>query len=292
MTTPDVDHSDHITWSDMVAELAETLGDRNAARWMCETASGCDGDDFRAILDEWVPERAGLQIRAMTSRFLSGEPLQYVLGRWAFRRLDLLVDKRVLIPRPETELLVDIVLAEVRGASGVPIVVDLGTGSGAIGLSVLVELPPGAVTVWMTDESLDALDVARANAVGSGRAAHLARFAHGNWYRALDPALQGTVDVIVSNPPYIAENDPELDQSVREWEPTSALISGRDGLHDLREIIAQAPDWLAAHGLIAVEIGHTQAAAVAELMTAAGLSEVSVVQDLAGRDRFVTARRI
>ena len=121
----DVDHSDHITWADMVPHVARMVGDRSVARWLCETASGCDGDEFRAIHDEWVPERAGKQIESMVRRFLGGEPLQYVLGRWGFRRLDLMVDRRVLIPRPETELIVDIVLAHLVGSSAPSAVVDL-----------------------------------------------------------------------------------------------------------------------------------------------------------------------
>ena len=285
------DHSQHIRWCDMVDQLAGVLGDSNAARWMCETASGCDGEEFRGIRDEWVPERAGKQIESMSRRFLAGEPLQYVLGRWAFRRLDLMVDRRVLIPRPETEMIVELVLAHARGAGRIVNVVDLGTGSGAIGLSVLDELPPGAATVWMTDASAGALDVARANSAGIGRGAIGARFAEGSWFDALDPSLRGSFDVIVSNPPYIANDDPELDRSVREWEPLSALMSGHDGLDDLRNIINAAPDWLRVDGVLIVEIGHTQGEAVTGLFGAAGLEDVRVVKDLAGRDRFVTGTR-
>ena len=286
-----VDHSEHITWAVMVPHVAQMTGDRNAARWMCETASGCDGDEFRAIQDEWVPERAGKQIESMVRRFLDGEPLQYVLGRWGFRRLDLMVDRRVLIPRPETELIVDIVLGHIAGRAVPATVVDLGTGSGAIGLSILRESPVGSVTVHMTDASQDALVVARANAVGAGRAASGARFAHGSWYDALDGSLRGAVDVIVSNPPYIAAGDDELDESVREWEPMTALIAGDDGLDDLRVITSGAGDWLVPGGLLVTEIGHTQAPAVVELYDGSGFAEIRVHSDLAGRDRFVSGVR-
>ena len=285
------DHSQHITWRDMVADLAGVVGDKNSARWMCETASGCDADEFRDIQDEWVPERAGLHIQAMTRRFLAGEPLQYVLGHWAFRRLDLMVDRRVLIPRPETELIVEHVLSFAkRHAPGIT-VVDLGTGSGAIGLAVLDELPPDAATVWMTDESAGALDVARANAAGVGRAARGAKFAQGEWFGALPDDLRGAVDVIVSNPPYIADDDGELEASVREWEPVSALLAGRDGLDDIRVIADGAPQWLRPGGMLIVEMGHTQGRAVSDLFAAAGLDDVRVLQDLAGRDRFVCGTR-
>ena len=284
----DVDHTGHITWADMVPHVAQMTGDRNAARWLCETASGCDGDEFRAIHDEWVPERAGKQIESMVRRFLGGEPLQYVLGRWGFRRLDLMVDRRVLIPRPETELIVDVVLAHLAGSAAPSTVVDLGTGSGAIGLSVLHESEVGSVIVHMTDASTDALDVARANGAGIGRAATGARFAHGSWFEALDVSLLGTVDVIVSNPPYIATGDDELDAAVREWEPVSALLSGSDGLDDLRIIVGGAHEWLRPGGLLVVEIGHTQGPAVKELYHVSGFTGVEVREDLAGRDRFVS----
>ncbi len=281
----------NVTWAEMLAHVTAELGDRNEARWVCETAGGLDAAELRAAAGEWVPERAGKQVESMLRRRLGGEPLQYVLGRWGFRRLDLMVDTRVLIPRPETELVVDIVTAFVRGAGPGATVVDLGTGSGAIGLAVLDELPPGHATVWMTDASADALDVARANAAGVGRAAMGARFAHGNWYGALDGSLRGAVDVIVSNPPYVAEGDPDLEESVSAWEPASALLSGSDGLDDLRVIVAGAPEWLRPGGLIVVEMGHTQTDELIDLYQGAGLDDVRVHRDLAGRDRFVSGRR-
>lgn len=281
----------NVTWAEMTAHVAAELGDRNEARWVCETAGGFDAGELRAAADEWVPERAGKQIESMLRRRLAGEPLQYVLGRWGFRRLDLMVDARVLIPRPETELVVDIVTAAVRGAGPGATVVDLGTGSGAIGLAVLDELPPGHATVWMTDASADALDVARANAAGAGRAAMGARFAHGNWYGALDGSLRGAVDVIVSNPPYIAEGDPEVASDVLEWEPRSALFSGGDGLDDIRQLIDGARNWLRPGGLLLMEIGYQQGPAVASLLEQAGYCNSAIRPDLTGRDRIAYARR-
>ena len=280
------------TWRDAVSAVAARVGDERAARWLCETASGADDvEDFRSMLDEPVGTRAAAHLEAMVTRVLAGEPLQYALGRWSFRRLDLMVDRRVLIPRPETELIVDRVLAHVRALGRPAVVVDLGTGSGAIGLSVLHEMPPGAVEVWMTDESEDALDVARANAAGTGRAAAGAHFAQGSWFAALPQELCGRVDVVVSNPPYVSDDDPELDRSVRDWEPNGALFAGPDGLDDLREIASSVPSWLAPGGLVIVETGHTQGGAVTELLHAAGIGDTEVLADLAGRDRFVAGRR-
>ena len=214
------------------------------------------------------------------------------MGRWAFRRLDLLVDSRVLIPRPETELLVEHVtryaMQKIRDVGRGVTIADLGTGSGAIGLSVLHELPFESAEVWMTDESEDALHVARANAAGVGRNAVGARFGHGSWYEALNADLQGSLDAIVCNPPYIALGDPLVGESVLKWEPHSALFAGSDGLNDLRIIVAGATDWLAPGGLLAVEMGFTQAAVVTHLFESAGFTNVSMHKDLAGLDRFVT----
>ena len=228
----------------------------------------------------------------MLVRYATGEPLQYVMGRWAFRRLDLLVDSRVLIPRPETELLVEHVtryaMQKIRDVGRGVTIADLGTGSGAIGLSVLHELPFESAEVWMTDESEDALHVARANAAGVGRNAVGARFGHGSWYEALNADLQGSLDAIVCNPPYIALGDPLVGESVLKWEPHSALFAGNDGLNDLRIIVAGATDWLAPGGLLAVEMGFTQAAVVTQLFESAGFTNVSMHKDLAGLDRFVT----
>lgn len=288
----EVDPSEHLTWREMLVRVTEMTGDRHTARWLCEHASGCDGDEFASIATEPVSRRSGLHLENMLRRLSAGEPLQYVMGRWAFRRLDLMVDRRVLIPRPETEMLVEHVLSFVR--SGVlreranTVVADLGTGSGAIGLSLLHELPPGAATVWMTDVSADAIDVARANAAGLGRRGLGARFAVGEWFDALPGELLGGFDAVVSNPPYIAHGDPALEESVREWEPAAALWAGNDGLDALRIIVAGARRWLVPGGLLALEIGHDQGRAVSELMTAGGLVNVSVSRDLAGHERFAT----
>ena len=280
--------AEHITWRAMLQRVEEQVGQRNIARWLCEHASGCDADEFSEVLDELVSERSGQQLHDMLQRFALGEPLQYVMGRWAFRQLDLLVDKRVLIPRPETELIVDIVKNNLGAKREAITLVDLGTGSGAIGLSLLHELPLGAATVWMTDESEDALHVARANAAGIGRPAIGARFAHGNWCDALPADLVGVCDVVVSNPPYIAEGDAEVEASVLQWEPSDALFAGVDGLADIAQIVQTVPKWLAAGGMLVTEMGYTQASAIQQLFSAAGFTHVTVHQDLTGRDRFVS----
>lgn len=282
----------HITWREMVKRTQDEVGERNIAQWLCEHASGCDADEFGDILGDLVSERSAQHLHSMLARYAKGEPLQYVMGRWTFRRLDLLVDSRVLIPRPETELLVEHVtryaLQKIRDVGRGVTIADLGTGSGAVGLSVLHELPFESSEVWMTDVSEDALHVARANAAGVGRNAVGARFGHGSWYEALPADLQGSLDAIVSNPPYIAAGDLLVGESVLKWEPHNALFAGKDGLNDLRVVVSGAPDWLVPGGLLAVEMGFTQATVVSQLFESVGFKNVSVHKDLAGLDRFVT----
>ena len=293
MTDPD---DGTIPWRALRDEAVERLAAAGVtdhpgseARWLVEEASGFEGGEYVAGLDRPVTERCVVRFDAMLTRRLAGEPLQYVLGRWAFRRLDLMVDARVLIPRPETEILVDVALAEVdRATTGGPVrVVDLGTGSGAIGLSIAVERV--TADVWLTDVSGDALAVARANLAGIGRPAQRVTVAEGSWFAALPAALRGSLDVVVANPPYVADDDP-LPAVVAEHEPVGALRSGPDGLDALREIVAAAPPWLGPGGALVVELDPVQAPTVAALARAEGFAEAEIRPDLSGRDRVVVAR--
>jgi release factor glutamine methyltransferase len=280
-----------VSWRSLWEDTSRVVGARNVARWLCEAACGADGDEFIDELEAFATERAVAHLDAMIARHRRGEPLQYVLGRWSFRRLDLMVDRRVLIPRPETELLVEYAHELLAPRPRPWRIVDLGTGSGAIGLSCAAEWRHEGLEVWLTDASADALDVARANLAGIGRAAPNVRLVHGSWFEPLPDSARGRLDLIVSNPPYIADDDPDVDVSVREWEPGSALFAGADGLDDLRRIAAEALHWLAPGGAVVVEIGAHQGPAVAELFRAAGAVDVTVRADLSGRDRFVQAKR-
>jgi len=282
--------SDTISWRELWEETAQQHG-RVHARWLCEEASGAFGEEFDDLLAHSVTERSIAHLDAMLERLRGGEPLQYVLGHWSFRHLDLLVDRRVLIPRPETELVAEVAIELARALPRPLRCVDLGTGSGAIGLSLLRELPRGSAEVWLTDMSLDALDVARANGTGLGIAGAGARYAHGSWFDALPESLRGGVGLIVSNPPYIAEGDPGVDRSVHDWEPGGALYSGADGLDAVRVLAAGAPQWLQPGGWLVLEMGTGQGDAVAALLLDAGLVDVSVRADLAGHDRIAVGRR-
>lgn len=286
-----------ITWREVAAETEARLSvvadvPANETRWIIERAAGFEGPEYVLGLDEQVTERGMHFHDLMVERRLAGEPLQYVLGRWGFRSLDLFVDRRVLIPRPETEMVAGLAIDELLAmrSAGIdrPVAVDLGTGSGAIGLSIAVEVE--RAEVWMTDASADALAVARSNLTGIGRAATRARVAEGSWFDALPEELRGTIDLVVSNPPYVATSD-EVEDIVREWEPSSALFAGDDGLDDIRTLIHEAPSWLRAGGVLVLEMDPRQLVIASELAMASGFVDIETRADLSGRDRALLARQ-
>lgn len=231
------------------------------------------GDD---ILSPHVAER----FDALIARCAAGEPVAYLMGRRGFWKFELAVDAATLIPRPETELLVELALARLSSESPLR-VADLGTGSGAIALALAYERPHAQVIA--TDASTGALAVARANA----RALRLANieFRHGDW---LAPLAGERFDLIASNPPYIADDDPHL-QDLR-YEPGSALASGADGLDAIRVIARDAPVYLVPGGWLMLEHGWEQGAAVRALLSAAGFIQVSTERDLEDRDRVTLGR--
>lgn len=232
--------------------------------------------------DAW--ERA-LSAAARRAR---GAPLQYAAGRASFRHLTLDVDERVLIPRPETEQLVEIVLELTRDESG-GVAVDVGTGSGAIALALASEGPFEQVIA--TDLSLDALEVARGNVRRCASALHAeVSLRHGS---LLGPVTERGVRAVVSNPPYIAYDEAAaLPASVRNWEPAVALYSGADGMAVTARLVREAALSLARGGVFAVEVDARRAGVAAELVASAGAyADVRVLLDLTGRERFVVARR-
>ena len=283
-----------ITWGELLQVTAVELGNEQEARWLCEHASGLDRVELDAARDEVVSQRCGVALRAMVARRLTGEPLQYVMKSWAFRHLDVLVDNRVLIPRPETEVMVqaalDLAHEMISKTNSKLRVADLGTGSGVIGLSLASELPRGSNEVWLTDLSADALEVARANLAGLGLINGDVRVAQGSWFAALPSELKNSFDLIVSNPPYIALYDPSVESSVLNHEPHLALFAGSDGLDAYREIISHADEWLVTNGWIVLEIGHQQGDAVRELLAQNSFKQIEIRKDLAGRDRIALAK--
>jgi release factor glutamine methyltransferase len=245
-----------------------------------------------------VTERARARFEALVDRRASGEPLQYVVGRWGFRTLELMVDRRVLIPRPETEQVTQVALHELdrlAGAGGRDqrlVAVDLGTGSGAIALALAAERT--GVEVRATDVSTPALEVASVNLSGlGGRVASRVRLAHGVWWSALPENLRGRLDLVVSNPPYISSGEmTELDAQVAAWEPRLALEAGPTGLEAVYELLNAAPAWLRPGGVIVLEIAPHQAGQAAAMARKAGFTEVEVHPDLSGRDRTLVAKGV
>jgi release factor glutamine methyltransferase len=310
--------------SDLVALIAGRLGSLREAAWIVEHAAadraggdvGGDPGGTDRPLEGQRLERAAL---GLADRRAAGEPLQYVLGRWPFRSLDLKVDPRVLIPRPETEQVVQVALGQLErmGTRSKPadvpggdpagdripslVCVDLGTGSGAIALSLATEgagACPG-LEVWATDQSADALQVAgenlRALGESDGAAARRVHLVEGSWFDALPSGLAGQVDLVVSNPPYVTESEyPHLDPIVRHWEPRGALVASRgtdgiEGMAAIEAILVGAPRWLRRSGVAVIEIAPSQAHASIETARRAGFGHVAVERDLAGRLRTLVA---
>ncbi|MEX2131998.1 MAG: peptide chain release factor N(5)-glutamine methyltransferase [Pseudohongiellaceae bacterium] len=216
------------------------------------------------------------------ARRLQGEPLAYITGHREFWNLDLVVDRRVLIPRPETELLVEIA-PQLLAESPRPLIADLGTGSGAIALALSRELPNAEI--WAVDASADALDVARSNA--RRLAIDNISLLQASWCEGF---TDQRFDLIVSNPPYIAEGDPHLQRSDLRFEPRHALTSGPDGLDAIRTICLQARKFLRSDSWLLLEHGYQQRDAVAGILTLQGYIDICCWQDLSGLDRVSGGR--
>jgi release factor glutamine methyltransferase len=236
---------------------------------------------LRAHADDAVAPGDGERFRSLLARRLAGEPVAYLTGRRGFWSLDLEVGPGVLVPRPETELLVETAL-EALADRPAPQILDLGVGSGAIAIALAVELPSARITA--VDASAAALEVARRNATRAG--VDNIEFLQGGWYQ---PLAGRRFDAIVANPPYLAADDPHLPALAHE--PAGALIAGPTGLEALEEITAGAPGRLHAGGIVILEHGSGQGAAVREMCTGAGLQAVETRRDLAGLERATLARR-
>jgi len=245
----------------------------------------------RAITDpDWlVPEALALRVQQWAQRRAAGEPLAYLTGEREFWSRSFAVDASVLVPRPETELLIERALLAGDGISAPSIrAVDLGTGSGAIALTLALERPTWQVHAVERSES--ALRVARANAARLGAArlesSHVV-FHAGSWF---EPLAQQRFDLIVSNPPYVAADDPVLQSDGLRYEPSTALTPGADAFADLQHILAEAPRHLTAGGVLLLEHGSTQAAELRARLVARGFAHVVSHRDLAGHERVTEGR--
>jgi release factor glutamine methyltransferase len=232
-----------------------------------------------------VAPDVGAMLNLLVERRLAGEPIQYIVGETEFYRMPFLVNRDVLIPRPETEHLVEKVV-ELAPIFRKPRIVDVGTGSGAIAISIAHEWPDAIVTA--TDISEAALRLAQRNAERLGFAKHV-RFSQGD---LLAPVAGEQFEIVVSNPPYVGEGDREtLSVEVRDYEPSQALFAGEEGLAVYRRLIPAAHDVLVAGGFVMLEMGLGQANAVGTLLENAGFSQIEFTADLQGILRVVSARR-
>lgn len=239
--------------------------------------------DLYLQFDRPLTEAQLEQFRAVIRRRLKREPLQYITGHVQFRNLELTVDGRVLIPRPETEVLAGVVIDWANAQNRPLRAIDIGTGSGAIALSLAKECPN--VSVLATDLSRGATEVAKANAEAAGLELEVRV---GDLWDAV-PA-DAKFDIVVSNPPYVKEAERDtLQPEVRDWEPANALFAGADGL-DVIRTLSRSHAHMLGSGLLALEIGADQAAEVKAILDAtASYENIQVLRDLAGRDRIVTA---
>ncbi|TBU74778.1 peptide chain release factor N(5)-glutamine methyltransferase [Pseudomonas daroniae] len=263
------------------AELPDSPSARLDAELLLAHALGKPRSYLRTWADREVEADAAVRFAASLARRRNGEPVAYILGRQGFWSLDLDVAPHTLIPRPDTELLVETALALLPG--GPARVLDLGTGTGAIALALASERPAWQVT------GVDRVDEAIALAEGNRARLGLANAAFGSshWF---DGQCGERYGLIVSNPPYIASDDRHLDEGDVRFEPSSALVSGLDGLDDIRLIIRQAPDYLAAPGWLLLEHGFDQAEAVRDLLSQRGFAEVHSRRDLANHERISLGR--
>lgn len=277
-----------MTWQTL---LAASGLPRLEARALLEHASGHGRSWLIAHGDEPAPAAVADCFETLATRRRAGEPLAYLTGWRAFHGLRLRVSPAVLIPRADTEVLVE---QAVRRAPPGGRVLELGTGSGAIAIAVAALRPD--LSICATDLSAAALAVAQGNAAhclpgaGADRAGGPLRWLVGDWWAAL-PAGEPPFDLIVSNPPYIASDDPHLGQGDLRHEPEQALVSGSDGLTALKVIAAGAPAHLKPGGWLLVEHGHEQGPAVRQLLGEAGLSGITTLPDAEHRDRITCGRR-
>ncbi len=298
MTDMGLEDSEALTARQLFQELVHKLRKQKikdaeiSARWIVEEAVGLSGVDFFTKQDEKLTVRMVAAADSMLERRIKGEPLQYVIGHWGFRELDLAVDQRALIPRPETESLVEQGIQYLNSltiSNGKALkVVELGTGSGAIALSIAKEVPESMVHA--TDVSGEALSLTRSNLAGLGRAASSVSLYQGSWFDPLPGALRGDLELVISNPPYVSESD-ELPAVVKDWEPGLALFAAANGFAHLLHIAVEARSWLKPNGMLLLECAEAQCSKLKSLLISRGYEKVTIGLDLAGRKRMVSGCR-
>jgi release factor glutamine methyltransferase len=278
---------DALAWT---VEYLTRRGDahpRRSAEWLLSAATGLSRVEVYALHDRPLSADERTRYRELIERRAAGEPLQYVTGEMPFRHLVIRVERGVFIPRPETEVLVDVAVDHLSAIEA-PHALDLCTGSGAVAVSIAHEVP--TAHVWAVDANEQAVEAARRNALYAG-VQNRVQVVHGDMFLPLPPDLAGRLDAVVANPPYIPSAQvPDLPMEVLGFEPRLALDGGPDGLREARRIAEGAYRWLRPNGLLAMELASDRAAAMAEELRGS-YGEVQVLKDLTGRDRIVVGRK-
>lgn len=282
------------TYNELYLALRQRLRDAGVDAHALEVrliVAGAAGKTLEKLLQDlqlYASDEIAQRVDALAARRLSGEPAAYLVGRWGFYGLDFAVTPDVLIPRMDTEVLVDCALARLRGKTELARVLDLCTGSGCIGCAIAHALPQSRAI--LADISAPALSVARENIAALGLAGRVT--AEQLDVRRDPPRTLGSFDMIVSNPPYIRDDEmPELDASVRDYEPALALAAGADGLDFYRAIAEKWTPLLRLGGWMLLEVGEGQAPDVTALLRRAGLRSLGTARDTAGTERVVFGRK-
>jgi release factor glutamine methyltransferase len=284
--------TEFLNWGTRRLDENRVENPRMNAELLLAHSLGLSREGLYIRLKDELTEEAGLRFKELVRRRLSGEPLQYILGKQQFWSIDLRVDPRVLIPRPDTEILVAqaVSILSAMSCSAPPFVLEIGTGSGAVAISVRKEVK--RIRMVATDLSRDALLVARENAKGAGLLGEI-QFLCGDLFSPFRRSESGLFDMILSNPPYISLTEIEkLSTEVRDHEPRVALNGGADGLDFYRAMAIQAPCYLRTGGWLLVEMGQGQGVGIKNLLEErGGFSEPEFVRDLSGMERVLKAQR-
>ncbi len=274
--------------------LERSLGGarRHEAIWLARASAERDSAAWWTGIDDVADPERLQKLASVLARRCSGEPLSYVLGRSSFCGLELKVGPGVLVPRPETEVVVEEVLAQLAtlGRPAAPLLVaDLGTGSGAMALAVAAA--EVRAKVWAVERSEQARRWASRNIRAQDSLADRVTLLAGSWFGGLPEFLRGRLDLVMSNPPYVSAAEMEcLGAEVADWEPHEALAGGVSGLEPLEAIVAECPSWLARPGVLVVEVADSRGRESQALAVEAGASEAHIACDLAGRQRVLVAR--
>jgi len=275
--------------SDLLRKIIATLKENDvsepevSAERILSHITGLSRADLYSATDKIILDPEIHRAKAMMERRISGEPLAYIIGECAFYNIKLRIDNRVLVPRPETEILVDEAIKRLKDIRGKKKVADIGTGSGNIAISLVFNVSD--LRVIATDINRSIIELAESNAILNGVSGKI-NFLVGELFEPLVD-YRNKFDAVISNPPYIGIDEKDnLPIEVRKYEPTEALFAGDDGLSIIRKIIEQAPEYLKQGGFLAMEIGYKQGAEAKELMSSR-FGGIKIIKDYVGRDRVV-----